>query len=85
MHAHSYEDVSAVLRKVLPTSSDVVDHYLSQAVWDQAILESLATFAEEKAPLPSDVRQTVHEFIDQERIAPKFKKRVLFHLDRIPV
>ena len=59
-----------------------MDYYLSQGVWDQAILESLATFADEKAALPSDVRAAVLELVDRDGIAPKFKKRMLFHLDR---
>lgn len=76
-------DIADALRKVLPASSPLVDHYLSQAVWDQAILESLATIDVDKLELPADVRQIVIEFIERPGVFWKFRKRAMYYLDRI--
>jgi hypothetical protein len=78
------EDLSEVLRKVLPSPNPVVDFHASHNVWDQAILESLATFAADGKALPVDVRQAVEEFIGQDGVSPKFVKRARYQLGRIP-
>ena len=51
------EDLSGVLRKVLPSPNPVVDFHMSRNIWDQAILEALATFAVAEQALPVDVRE----------------------------
>lgn len=78
------EDVSSALRKALPVASAAVDRYRELAVWDQAIIESLAAFADVREPLPSDVRDLVQELLDEPGVSPKLRKRCLYHLDRLP-
>lgn len=77
-------NLSAILRKVLPVSNPLVDHYIGQSVWDQAILESLATFAQQKVSLPADVREMVQELADDDGISPKLRKRTRHYLALIP-
>lgn len=79
------EDLSGVLRKVLPSPNPMVEFHMSRNVWDQAILEALATFATANQALPVDVREMVDEFLSQDGISAKFRKRARFHLERIPV
>ena len=69
---------------MLPSPNPIVDFHASQNVWDQAILEALATFAVYGKALPVDVRQAVEEFISQDGVSPKFVKRARYHLGRIP-
>lgn len=78
-------DLSTVLLKVLPGPNAVVDFHIGQEVWDQAILEALATFAAAESKLPVDVREAVEEFLSQDGVGLKFRKRARFTLDRIPV
>lgn len=85
MTLQAAEDLSGVLRKALPVANPMVDHYISQNVWDQAILESLATFVAEKVALPTDVRQMVEEFINREGMSPNFYRFAAYNLERIPV
>jgi hypothetical protein len=44
------EDVSNALLKALPRDSRMVDHYREYAIWDQAILASLALVADSDKP-----------------------------------
>jgi hypothetical protein len=77
------EDLSTVLREALPVENSLVDRYRGVAVWDQAIIESLATFVNERTPLPSDVRRMVQDLIDEPGVSPKLRKGVLYQLSRI--
>lgn len=82
--SHMLEDLALALRKVLPVSNTMVDHYVAQSVWDQAVLEALATFGAEQVALPSDVREMVSEMTSEMGVHPKVRKRALYLLDRIP-
>jgi hypothetical protein len=77
------EDVSNALFKVLPRGDSMVDHYRHQAVWDMAIVEALAIFAETGAPIPRDVVRDVRDFVDRSGINPRFRRAVEGYLARI--
>jgi hypothetical protein len=81
---HAAERLSAVLSKALPVASPLVDHYRDMAVWDQAIIECLATFAELRQPLPSDVRERVNEFLDDPGVSSKVRRHAGHYLAEIP-
>ncbi|MEN4399381.1 hypothetical protein ACNQR7_26995 [Mycolicibacterium senegalense] len=83
--SHMPEDLALVLSKALPVSNTMVDHYIAHSEWDQAVLESLATFAAEQAALPSDVAKMVHGATNEPGVHPKVRRRALYLIDRIPV
>ncbi|ORA25173.1 hypothetical protein [Mycobacterium aquaticum] len=83
--SHMLEDLALVLRKVLPVSNTMVDHYIASSEWDQAVLQGLATFDAEQVALPADVREMVNEMAYGSSVYHKVRKRALYHLDRIPV
>jgi hypothetical protein len=78
------EEVSTALSKSLPLPNPLVDHFREEAVWDQAIIESLATFARAARPLPADVRAIVEGFLREPRLSSKVRRRSLYHLKAIP-
>ena len=78
------EELSDLLVESLPVANGVVLHFREQRVWDQAILESLATFVQEDVPLPADVRTAVTELLAVDGVGRPFLRRAASLLDRIP-
>jgi hypothetical protein len=79
----SAERVSDGLREALPRPNKLVDIYRHDAVWYEAILETLATIATVKSHLPGETRRMVADFINQPGVHPKFKRDCLYYLDTI--
>jgi hypothetical protein len=83
VQARAAEELSAILSKSLPANS-MVDHYRDLAVWDQAIIECLAVFADLRQALPSDVRDSVNEFLGDPGVGAKVRRHAGHYLAEIP-
>jgi hypothetical protein len=78
------EEVSNTLLKALPRASDVVDHYREHAIWDQAIIETLAIIAKtEKPEIPANVADEVRGLFGRKEISPQFERVAEGYLARI--